>query len=50
MGELTERTAMMASQSEASANNLEELAAGLSAMVSTFTLSDTASAQGQLAM
>jgi methyl-accepting chemotaxis protein len=38
MGSLTERTASMASQAEASANNLEELAAGLAAMVSSFTL------------
>lgn len=44
MGALTERTATMASQAEASANNLEELAAGLSAMVSTFTLDNAAPA------
>jgi methyl-accepting chemotaxis protein len=38
MGELTERTASMVSQAEASARNLEELAADLSAMVSSFTI------------
>jgi methyl-accepting chemotaxis protein len=42
MGELTERTASMVSQAQASASNLEELAAGLLAMVSTFTISDGA--------
>jgi methyl-accepting chemotaxis protein len=40
MGELTERTASMASQAEASAHNLKELASGLSAMVSTFVIED----------
>jgi methyl-accepting chemotaxis protein len=40
MGDLTERTASMATQAEASANNLEDLASGLSAMVSSFTISD----------
>jgi methyl-accepting chemotaxis protein len=44
MGSLTERTASMASQAEASANNLEELAAGLAAMVSSFTLESSAPA------
>jgi methyl-accepting chemotaxis protein len=41
MGQLTERTASMVSQAEASANNLEELAAGLSAMVSSFTIENS---------
>jgi methyl-accepting chemotaxis protein len=48
VGELTERTASMASQAEASANNLEDLAAGLSAMVSSFTLGDAAQDHKQL--
>jgi methyl-accepting chemotaxis protein len=49
MGTLTERTASMASQAEASANNLEDLAAGLSAMVSSFTIGDTAQGHKLLA-
>jgi methyl-accepting chemotaxis protein len=40
MGQLTERTASMVSQAEASARNLEQLASGLSAMVSSFTIED----------
>ncbi len=50
VGELTERTATMASQAEASANNLEDLAAGLSAMVSSFTLGDAAHDHRQLTL
>jgi methyl-accepting chemotaxis protein len=38
MGQLTERSASMVSQAEASAFNLEDLAAGLSTMVSSFTI------------
>jgi methyl-accepting chemotaxis protein len=38
MGQLTERSASRVSQAEASAFNLEELAAGLSTMVSSFTI------------
>jgi methyl-accepting chemotaxis protein len=38
MEELTGRTASMVSQAEASARNLENLASGLSAMVSSFTI------------
>ena len=48
MGGLTERTASMATQAEASANNLEDLASGLSAMVSSFTISDSATDRGRL--
>ncbi len=40
IGELTERTASMVSQAQAAAGNLDELAAGLSGMVSTFRIED----------
>ena len=40
MGELTQRTAAMVSQAEASARNLEDLALGLSDMVSSFAIED----------
>jgi methyl-accepting chemotaxis protein len=45
IGELTERTASMVSQAEASARNLEELASGLSDMVSSFRIEDASHAQ-----
>jgi methyl-accepting chemotaxis protein len=45
MGELTQRTASMVSQAEVSARNLEDLASGLSAMVSSFTIEGAAPTQ-----
>jgi methyl-accepting chemotaxis protein len=45
IGELTGRTASMVTQAQASAGNLDELAAGLSGMVASFRIEDARHAQ-----